>query len=268
MLLQHSRRWGAVSALASQQLLRKAAIEALEDRVFLSVASNSADPAALPQPPAYVSYADQADQRALNHWLIDWKPTDTQAPTTAPTTTLGGDSATPPLSDASAAASTAPPVPSNAPATQSPAPTAPIAAPPTQSNASPLQSDAAPVQSNPPATQSSPAANLPGLSYLTPASNPALPSGMNTFSPTLSAQAPSTAAPVIAAANSAAAPDQSLALTGIQFTSYSDANAYSDTRFIVYGQTNANNAAVTDAAIQDIMTNGATVTIDASEPAN
>ncbi|MGD1275812.1 MAG: glycosyl hydrolase family 28-related protein [Tepidisphaeraceae bacterium] len=196
--------------------------------MFLSVAN----PAFLLNAPAYVRYADQASQLAPNDSPITSEPTETQAQTPAQTT-VSGDSASTPLTNASVA-------PSTVPATQATAP----------------------------ATQSSAATNLPGLAYLAPASSPALPTGMNTFNPTLSAQAPSTAAPVIAAANSAAGPDQSLALTGAQFTSYSDASAYADTRFIVYGQTHANNGTLTDAAIQDLGAYGATVTIDASEPAN
>ncbi len=93
-----------------------------------------------------------------------------------------------------------------------------------------------------------------------------LPSGMNYWSPDLSGTAGSTS-PIIAASDPTAGPDQTITVTGAQFTA--DPNSpYDDTQFIVYGQTTSSNAVYTDAQIQDPTTNGALVTLSSSLPNN
>jgi hypothetical protein len=109
---------------------------------------------------------------------------------------------------------------------------------------------------------------LPGLAYSAPSSNPNLPAEMNTFTPPLGAPDTSAAAPIIASSNTTVQPDQSIALTGAQLSSASGNTEFSDTRFIIFGQTNPTNATLTDAQIQMHTSTAAMITVDASEPAN
>src|ERR1700730_8784582 len=84
-----------------------------------------------------------------------------------------------------------------------------------------------------------------------PPGNPALPAGMDVFNPPVSNFAPSSAAPQLATLTSQANPDDSLAATGIQFSTLIGPAAGQDTVFQVYGQTTANNGDLTTAAIQE-----------------
>ncbi len=112
---------------------------------------------------------------------------------------------------------------------------------------------------------------LPTYSPNGPASNPTLPSGMNTFALNSSeiSGSPAAWAPVFAASDPTAQPDQTITVTGSQFTDYPNlSNAFADTEFIVYGQTSASNGTFSNAKTQDPTLNGAMLTIDTSEPSN
>jgi hypothetical protein len=111
---------------------------------------------------------------------------------------------------------------------------------------------------------------LPAPAYSVPSSNPALPVGFNTFAPPVNSSAPQpgVSAPIITASNLMAQPDQNITLTGSNFTANSGANAYTDTRFLVYGQTTTSNPTLTDSQIQDNTSSGSMVTINSTEPAN
>jgi uncharacterized delta-60 repeat protein len=109
---------------------------------------------------------------------------------------------------------------------------------------------------------------FPDLPYAEPSSDPTLPSGMNAFSPPVNSDSPVSGAPVISASNVAATPDESIALTGANFTALSGDAAYADTQFVVYGQTSSENGTMTLAQIQDEATAGTTITINSSQPDN
>ncbi|MGD0462672.1 MAG: glycosyl hydrolase family 28-related protein [Tepidisphaeraceae bacterium] len=112
---------------------------------------------------------------------------------------------------------------------------------------------------------------LPTYSPNGPASNPTLPSGMNTFTLNTSeiSGSPGTGAPIFAASDPTAQPDQTITVTGSNFTVYpNETDAFADTQFIVYGQTSSSNGRFSDAQIQDPTLNGAMLTIGTSEPAN
>ncbi|HMD54774.1 MAG TPA: glycosyl hydrolase family 28-related protein, partial [Phycisphaerae bacterium] len=108
---------------------------------------------------------------------------------------------------------------------------------------------------------------LPNFSYSMPSSNPALQPGMDTFTPP-SGGTTTSGAPIIDASDSIGGPNNSITLTGAQFTSYTGSGAYSDTQFLVYGQTSSGNATLTNAQIQDTSVDGVTITIPSTEPAN
>jgi hypothetical protein len=98
----------------------------------------------------------------------------------------------------------------------------------------------------------------------------AAPSGFNTFyNPPVSTTAtiPSNA-PIIAVADSTGGPSTSFTVSGTNFTTQTGSSAFSDTRFIVYGQTGQSDATASEAVIQDINSNTAILTVDSSQPAN
>jgi hypothetical protein len=111
-------------------------------------------------------------------------------------------------------------------------------------------------------------AALPALAYSTPSSNPALPPEMNVFAPPIDSQAIAAGAPIIASSSAAVQPDHSLTITGAQLSAATGDSAFSDTEFIVYGQTSKSNGTLTDAQIQTITPSGAILTIDPAEPPN
>ncbi|HTV48114.1 MAG TPA: hypothetical protein VMG59_06685 [Phycisphaerae bacterium] len=110
-------------------------------------------------------------------------------------------------------------------------------------------------------------AQLPSFTYSAPSSAPSLPSGIDPFSPPVGGTTNS-GAPIIDASDTIASPNDSITLTGAQFTSYTGSAAYSDTQFLVYGQTSSTNGALTNAQIQDTSADGVIVTIGSTEPAN
>jgi hypothetical protein len=113
-----------------------------------------------------------------------------------------------------------------------------------------------------------PSSSLPSFNYLVPSSNPALPSGFNVFNPSLMVNTVASTVPVIAASDPTAQPNDNVAVTGSQFTSYTGANAYSDTQFLEYGQTTSSNATLIPGQIEENSADGAIVNISNSEPAD
>lgn len=99
---------------------------------------------------------------------------------------------------------------------------------------------------------------LPGLLPIVPSSNPALPAGINTFTPPISGQAAASNAPVIAASNLTAQPNQNISLTGSQLAGAT---------FTIYGQTNSTDALLTGTPVQDSSSLGDILTINPTEPA-
>lgn len=99
---------------------------------------------------------------------------------------------------------------------------------------------------------------LPGAPAIGPSSDPALPSEFNTFLPPGGGEVKPDA-PVIAAHNISAGPDDSIVVTG---------RGLAGDRFLVYGQTTANDAMFSDARVGDATAYGDILTIGASEPAN
>ncbi|MDP9172641.1 MAG: hypothetical protein M3O30_02085 [Planctomycetota bacterium] len=110
--------------------------------------------------------------------------------------------------------------------------------------------------------------DLPQFTYSAPSSDPALPSDFNTFTPPVGTFDAVAGAPVIAASNPTAGPNDSITVTGSQLTAQTGAGAYSDTQFIVYGQTTAANGDLTSNQSQDNSVNGSIVTISPTEPSN
>jgi hypothetical protein len=231
-----------------------AALEALEDRkLFTAVAAPSS--------------------LTLDHWMMDWT-----AFTTPQVVVTSADSSAPSADNSSSSPTASEPVVEQSPVSTSPTTTTTntTATTTTVTAASTTTSSSVAVEQTPtvastPVVTTSPSTNstlLPTFTYVTPASNPALASGMNTFTPPVGSQAAAANAPIIGMSDQTAASNQSIVLTGSQFTSYTGANANQDTQFVVYGQTSASNPTLTNAQIQDVSSQGATVTIDPSEPAN
>ncbi len=101
------------------------------------------------------------------------------------------------------------------------------------------------------------------LSPVHPSDNPTLPGGMDTFSPPVDSQTPSSSAPTLAEWTRTAGPDDTLAATGDLFSSYTDTDAGKDTEFLVYGQTSGGDGTLKDASIQRLDGLAAAVTLDA-----
>lgn len=109
---------------------------------------------------------------------------------------------------------------------------------------------------------------LPNISYSEPSPNPNLPSSMDTFTPPVSNVAVSSDAPIIATADSIGGPNNSIAITGSNFTAPGNPDPYDDTVFYVYGQTDGSNGSLIEAQIQDITANGATITLSSALPSD
>jgi uncharacterized delta-60 repeat protein len=111
------------------------------------------------------------------------------------------------------------------------------------------------------------APGLPAYSYTAPASNPSAPSGWDAFAPTMGGSA-AAGTPIIDASNLTAAADNSILVTGAQLTADTGSSAFTDTQFLVYGQTSASNGTLSNGAIQAATANGVTMTISSTELAN
>jgi hypothetical protein len=123
-------------------------------------------------------------------------------------------------------------------------------------------------------TSSTPAA---GFSYSAPSSlGGALPSGVNAFTPPAVSGGAVSGAPAIAASNLTAGPNNTITVTGTNLSTFAgdtDGTAYSDTQFLVYGESGGVGTLV-PAEIQDTTNTasstagGALITIPTSEPTN
>ena len=91
---------------------------------------------------------------------------------------------------------------------------------------------------------------------------------MNPFVPPLGAAGAASGAPIIAAFNSAAGPNDSITLTGADFTRGAGASAFSDTHFLTYGQSTAQDGLLSGAIAQDNSASGSIITISSAEPAH
>ncbi|HEY3377418.1 MAG TPA: LamG-like jellyroll fold domain-containing protein, partial [Armatimonadota bacterium] len=105
---------------------------------------------------------------------------------------------------------------------------------------------------------------LPQVSAPNPA--PTLPGAMDVFTPPVGAVTPTSTAPAIAEATRTGGPDQSLAITGEGFTRFTGADTGKDTRFEVYAQTTAGDAAFSTAKLQRLDGQFAAVTLDSALP--
>jgi len=117
---------------------------------------------------------------------------------------------------------------------------------------------------------------VPGFSYSTPASlGGTLPAGVNIFNPPVDVSAgAATGSPDIAASSLTAGPNDTVTVTGNELSRNSgktDGTAYSDTQFLVYGESGGVGT-LAPAQIQDTLNTasssagGALVTIPSSEP--
>ncbi|HUB26232.1 MAG TPA: Ig-like domain-containing protein, partial [Tepidisphaeraceae bacterium] len=93
--------------------------------------------------------------------------------------------------------------------------------------------------------------DLPSFTYSVPSSDPTLPSGMNDFAPPIATEALPAGVPTIGAADTTAEPNDNISITGSQFTSLTGANAFTDTQFQVFGQTDSSNATLTSSSIEE-----------------
>jgi len=101
-----------------------------------------------------------------------------------------------------------------------------------------------------------------------PASNPALPSGFDVFTPPVTATAPAAGAPAIAAWTESAGPGQSISISVTQISALPASDQSSDTEFVTYGQTNSGNGALVSDTIQQLSPNIASVTLGQNNTAN
>ena len=101
-----------------------------------------------------------------------------------------------------------------------------------------------------------------------PVDNPTLPAGMDTFTPPVDGQLPSSAAPGLAAMTKSGEPNDVLALTGDQFSSYTGADLGKDSQFLVYSQTTPGNGTLSTASILQASGSQASIVLPAGLPAN
>ena len=112
-------------------------------------------------------------------------------------------------------------------------------------------------------------ATFPNLQYYAvPVDNPALPAGMDTFTPPVDGQAPSSAAPGLAAITQTGSANDVLALTGDQFSSYTGAAFGKDSQFLVYGQTTPTNGTLSTASVLQESGSQASIVLPAALPAS
>jgi hypothetical protein len=111
-------------------------------------------------------------------------------------------------------------------------------------------------------------ATLPNLpSLLTPASNPTLPAGFDTFSPPVGGTAVA-GTPQIANFTQSATAGQSISVSAVKLTTLTGSSADTDTAFITYGQTTAGNGVLTADPIEQIGANQASVGLASGNPGN
>jgi hypothetical protein len=113
------------------------------------------------------------------------------------------------------------------------------------------------------------AATLPLLpAIIAPASNPALPSGFDTFSPQGITGTPSAGTPGIAQWTQSGNPNDTLAVSITHPTALPAADNSSDTEFFTYGQTTATNGALVNDTIEQIGGGVASVNLSSANTPN
>jgi hypothetical protein len=100
-----------------------------------------------------------------------------------------------------------------------------------------------------------------------PNPEPTLPAECDIFTPPIDTSIPSESAPAFAEWTRTGAPDDSLVMTGSNYSSYSGDHAGKDTRFLVYGQTDVSDGILTDTAVHRLDGLKAAVRLDAALPA-
>jgi hypothetical protein len=111
-----------------------------------------------------------------------------------------------------------------------------------------------------------PTGDLPGLiGQFVPTRNPVLPSGSDTFNPSFNG-AVSSQAPLIAEWTRSAQPGDTIVLSGWKFSNLTGSQFGSDTKFLVYGQSQAGNGVLTEAKLQELSGDLATVTLPTTLP--
>jgi hypothetical protein len=108
--------------------------------------------------------------------------------------------------------------------------------------------------------------DLPNLDK--PLGNPALPAGVHAFAPPVAATTPVGAAPDFADWIRSGGPNQTLSLTGDEFSTFAGNDFAKDTRFFVYGQTTSGNGVTKPSAIQRIDGPHAAITLDSTLPSD
>jgi hypothetical protein len=115
---------------------------------------------------------------------------------------------------------------------------------------------------------------LPNLVTNTPTNNPGLPAGSDIFTPpfvanaaNLSRVATNSSSPEIGEWTRTGQAGDTIVLTGWQFSNLTGASIGQDTKFWVYGQTNANNSVLVQASIQKLDGNVAAITLPNTLPA-
>jgi len=112
------------------------------------------------------------------------------------------------------------------------------------------------------------AALYPDLPYaVAPALAPALPAEFDAYTPPVDGSVPATTAPAFAEWTRTGGPDDTLVLTGDQFSRYTGSNEGKDTRFLIYGQTRETDGGTGDGLIQRLDGLTAAVTLDDDLPA-
>ncbi|WP_013334352.1 Ig-like domain-containing protein [Gloeothece verrucosa] len=108
---------------------------------------------------------------------------------------------------------------------------------------------------------------LPDLvTKYSPASVPALPTGIDVFTPTVVGNSTNTMSPQIAEWTRMGQRGDTLVLTGWQFSNLTGTEVGKDTKFWVYGQTNNNNGVLLQATVQKLDGDIAAITLPDSLP--
>jgi hypothetical protein len=112
-------------------------------------------------------------------------------------------------------------------------------------------------------------AALPELpAVVAPASNPALPSGFDTFVPPATLLTPTAGAPGIAGATNSASPGDTIAVSDVNISALPASDKDSDSEFVTYGQTTASNGQLVEDTIQQLGPNTASVTLASDNTPN
>jgi hypothetical protein len=110
---------------------------------------------------------------------------------------------------------------------------------------------------------------VPGLpAYQAPLSNPALPSGFDTFAPQLPAATNTPGGPGIGAWTQSAAPGNTISVSVVNASALPAANQNSDTQFVTYSQTSASDGTLTNDTIVQMGSGVASVSLSSQNDSN